>query len=99
MLILRNIFGGKALNAVSGFGAAVHEERHSENIPLRVTEWIDLDQSLRRTTAKFKTGPMGWKGAGSRLRGPACSLLSPCLENPQRDNCQRHGHPILEMDT
>jgi hypothetical protein len=69
MLILRNIFGGKALNAVSGFGAAVHEERHSENIPLRVTEWIDLDQSLRRTTAKFKRGQWDGKGLAAACGG------------------------------
>ena len=27
--ILGGIFGGEALNAVSSFGAAVHEERHA----------------------------------------------------------------------
>jgi hypothetical protein len=29
VVILRRIFGGKALNAVSGSGAAVHEKRHA----------------------------------------------------------------------
>ena len=28
MVILRSIFGGKALNAVSGLGASVQKERH-----------------------------------------------------------------------
>ena len=27
--VLRGVFGGEALNAVSSFGAAVHEERHA----------------------------------------------------------------------
>ena len=28
VVVLRNIFGRKALNAIPGFRAAVHEERH-----------------------------------------------------------------------
>jgi hypothetical protein len=46
VVVLRNIFGRKALNAIPGFRAAVHEERHVKNtFPLHVTKWIDLDQS------------------------------------------------------
>jgi hypothetical protein len=29
MAVLRGVFGGKALNPVSSFGAAVQEERHA----------------------------------------------------------------------
>ena len=48
VVVLRNIFGRKALNAIPGVRAAVHEERHLKNIfPLHVTKWIDLDQSPR----------------------------------------------------
>jgi hypothetical protein len=49
VVVLRDIFGGKTLNAVSGFGATVREERHVKNsFPLHVTKWIDLDQSPKR---------------------------------------------------
>jgi len=30
VLVFRGIFGNKALNAVSGFGASVYKERHAE---------------------------------------------------------------------
>jgi hypothetical protein len=30
VVVLRSIFGSEALNAVSGFGAAVQEERHAK---------------------------------------------------------------------
>jgi len=35
MVILRSIFGGKALNAVSGLGASVQKERH------KMPRWFD----------------------------------------------------------
>ncbi len=44
-LVLRNVFGGKALNAVSGIGAAIHEERHTNSIARHAAKQIDLDQS------------------------------------------------------
>jgi hypothetical protein len=46
VVVLRNIFSRKALNAIPGVRTAVHEERHVKNtFPLYVTKWIDLDQS------------------------------------------------------
>jgi len=62
VVILRNIFGRKALNAIAGFRAAVHEERHVYRFPLRVPKWIYLDQSPKRATAKFKGGQRDGKG-------------------------------------
>jgi len=55
VVVFRRIFGGKALNAVSGFGAAVHEERHHESIRRALRKWIDLDQSIsKRAQRKIK---------------------------------------------
>ena len=71
VVVLRNIFGGKTLNAVSGFGATVREERHVKNsFPLHVTKWIDLDQSPKRATAKFKSGQRDGKGPVPQKRDP-----------------------------
>ena len=38
VVVLRDIFGGKTLNAVSGFGATVREEQHVKTIPPHVTK-------------------------------------------------------------
>jgi hypothetical protein len=46
VMILCDIFGNEAPNAVSGRGATVEEERHVDSIPLRITKWIDVDQFL-----------------------------------------------------
>ena len=55
VVVFRRIFGGKALNAVSGFGAAVHEQRHDESIRRALRKWIDLDQSIcKRAQRKIK---------------------------------------------
>ena len=71
VVVLRNIFGRKALNAIPGFRAAVHEERHVKNtFPLHVTKWIDLDQSPKRATAKFKSGQRDGKGPEPQKRDP-----------------------------
>jgi hypothetical protein len=52
--VLQRVFGGKALNAVTGFGAVVREERHADSISLCVTKWFDLNQFSKQATLEFK---------------------------------------------
>src|ERR1700719_1201788 len=67
--VLRNIFGRKALNAIPGVRAAIHEERHVKNtFPLHVTKWIDLDQSPK--PLQFKSGQRDGKGPEPQKRDP-----------------------------
>jgi hypothetical protein len=78
VVVLRDIFGGKTLNAVSGFGATVREERHVKNsFPLHVTKWIDLDQSPKRATAKFKRGQRDGKEPVPQKETPTEVGVSP----------------------
>ena len=64
------IFGRKALKAIPGFRAAVHEERHVKNtFPLHVTKWIDLDQSPK-PLQNSKSGQRDGKGPEPQKRDP-----------------------------
>jgi len=64
-MILRNIFGGEALNAVCGGGTAVYKQRHINSILLRITKWIDLDQSPIGLSLNNPTGLPTGKGTNT----------------------------------
>ena len=57
--VLRSVFGGKALNAITGFGAVVRKEQYGDNISLCVTKWFDLNQFSKPATLK-KRCELGW---------------------------------------
>jgi hypothetical protein len=85
VVVLRNIFGRKALNAIPGVRAAVHEERHVKNtFPLHVTKWIDLDQSPK--PLKIQKQPTGWKGARTTKKRPRPKSGPPVIAG----NCSEH---------
>jgi hypothetical protein len=80
LLVFRDVFGGKALNAESGVGAAIHKERHMQALPLRVTEWIDLDQvptTGRSSGRRNAAGAIRMPGQGGAIAGPCHKKRGP----------------------
>ena len=63
VLVLGDIFGAEALDAVSGLGAAVEEERHGASICSTPPDCVDVDQGPRRSRIRV----MDWSDLQKRL--------------------------------